>query len=131
MENSQFTPQTIAEEAVKILDSKKGHGIKMLKIPEKTVLADYFVICRGNSNTQVRALSGEVEEKLNEKGIKLLHTEGYNEGLWVVLDYGSVMVHIFNRESHEFYKLEKLWGDAEEVDINTFLPQNDELKESK
>ena len=120
-ENKELTPKEIAEKAVTILDSKKAHNIKLLHIEEKTVLADYFVFCRGNSNTQIRALAGEVEEKLLEQGVKPLHTEGYNEGIWTVLDYGSVIVHIFNREAHEFYKLEKLWADAEEIDISALL----------
>ena len=88
---------------------------------DKTVLADYFVICGGNSNTQVRALAGEVEEKLEEIDLKPHHIEGYNEATWTVLDYSSVIVHIFNRETREFYKLEKLWSDAENIDISALL----------
>ena len=115
------TPRTLAEEIVKILDSKKAKDIKLLRIDDKTVLADYFVICGGNSNTQVRALAGEVEEKLDEQGLKPHHIEGYNEATWTVLDYSSVIVHVFNRESREFYKLEKLWSDAEDIDISNLL----------
>ena len=72
-------PRTLAEEITKILDSKKANGIKLLRIDDKTVLADYFVICGGNSNTQVRAIAGEVEEKLEEMGLTPHHIEGYNE----------------------------------------------------
>ncbi|MBR5313910.1 MAG: ribosome silencing factor [Clostridia bacterium] len=114
-------PRVLAEEITKILDAKKANGLKLLRIDDKTVLADYFVICGGNSNTQVRALAGEVEEKLAEMGLNPHHIEGYNEAVWTVLDYCSVIVHIFNREAREFYKLEKLWSDAEDIDISSLL----------
>ena len=117
----EMTPRELAEFAVKTLDAKKARNIKLLRIEDKTVLSDYFVICGGGSNTQVRALAGEVEEKLEEMGIKPLHLEGYNEASWTVLDYGSVIVHIFCREAREFYKLEKLWSDAEDIDISGLL----------
>lgn len=117
----EMTPRELAEFAVKTLDAKKARDIKLLRIEDKTVLADYFVICGGGSNTQVRALAGEVEEKLEEMDIKPLHLEGYNEASWTVLDYGSVIVHIFCREAREFYKLEKLWSDAEDIDISGLL----------
>ncbi|MBQ4116313.1 MAG: ribosome silencing factor [Clostridia bacterium] len=111
----------MAEFIIKTLDAKKAKDIKLIRIEDKTVLADYFVICGGNSNTQVRALAGEVEEKLEENGIKPHHIEGYNEASWTVLDYSSVIVHIFCREAREFYKLEKLWSDAENIDISNLL----------
>lgn len=119
--NIELSPRELAEEITKILDSKKARDIKVLRIDDKTVLADFFVICGGNSNTQVRAIAGEVEEKLEEMGIKPHHIEGYNEAVWTVLDYSSVIVHIFSREAREFYKLEKLWSDAEDIDISDLL----------
>ena len=119
--NNEMTPRELAELAVKTLDAKKARNIKLLRIEDKTVLADYFVICGGNSNTQIRALAGEVEEKLNEAGIAPHHIEGYNEASWTVLDYGCVIVHIFSNEAREFYKLEKLWSDAEDIDISELL----------
>jgi len=118
---NEMTPRMLAESIVKILDAKKARDIKLIRIEDKTVLADYFVICGGNSNTQVRALAGEVEEKLEENGITPHHVEGYNEAVWTVLDYSSVIVHVFNREAREFYKLEKLWSDAENIDISGLL----------
>ncbi len=120
-ENITVTPRQLAEEIAKILDSKKAKDIKVLHIEEQTVLADYFVICCGNSNTQIRALAGEVEEKLKEINIEPHHIEGFNEATWTVLDYGSVIVHIFSREAREFYKLEKLWNDSEDIDISSLL----------
>ena len=119
--NNEILPRTLAETIVKILDTKKARNIKLLRIDDKTVLADYFVICGGNSNTQIRALAGEVEEKLAEIGITPHHIEGYNEASWTVLDYSSVIVHIFSREARDFYKLEKLWSDAEDIDISELL----------
>lgn len=120
-ENITLSPRMLAEEIVKILDSKKAKDIKALYVEEQTVLADYFVICCGNSNTQIRALAGEVEEKLKEMKIEPLHIEGYNEASWTILDYGTVIVHIFSREAREFYKLEKLWSDSENIDISSLL----------
>ena len=117
----ELTPRELAEFIVKTLDSKKARKIKLLRIEDKTVLADYFVICEGTSNTQIRALAGEVEEKLAEIGMPLLHVEGYNEASWTVLDSNSVMTHIFSRDAREFYKLEKLWSEAEDIDISSLL----------
>ena len=79
------------------------------------MLTDYFVICTGLSNTQIKALGGEVEYKLGLRGVDPRHFEGRDNNNWVVLDYGTVILHIFSRESRDFYKLEKLYGDAEEV----------------
>ena len=118
---NEMTPRELAEFIVKTLDAKKAKNIKLIKIDDKTILADYFVICGGNSNTQVKALAGEVEEKLNEIGLAPHHMEGYNEGIWTVVDYCSVIVHVFGREAREFYKLEKLWSDAEDIDISELL----------
>lgn len=115
----------LAHDIVKILDSKKAHGLKLLRVREKTVIADYFVICTGNSNTQIRALSGELEEKLGEKGIVQDRIEGYNEANWIIMDYGSVIVHIFNREMRSFYNLEKLWSEAVEIDISQWFDDSD------
>lgn len=121
IETKELTPRELGEFIVKTLDAKKARDIKLIRIDDKTVLADYFVICGGNSNTQVRALAGEVEEKLKEIGIDPHHMEGYNEATWTVLDYCSVIVHIFSREAREFYKLEKLWSDGEDIDISGLL----------
>lgn len=113
----QMTSEDIAREIVHILDERKARDIKLLSVRDKTVLTDYFVICSGNSNTQIKALSGEVEFKLGEKGITPLHIDGFDAGTWIAMDYAHVIVHIFNREQREFYKLEKLWGDAEEIPL--------------
>ena len=111
--------EEIARAIADVLDSMKARDIKLLRVSDKTVMTVYFVICSGTSNTQIKALSGEVEYKLGERGVSPLHIEGYETGTWIAMDYAHVMVHIFNREQRDFYKLEKLWGDACEVPLNT------------
>ena len=115
------SPLEIAKALVHVLDMKKGREIKLLHIADHTIIADYFVICGGTSNTNVRALAGEVEYKLGQAGVEALRMDGYTEGEWVAVDFGCVIVHIMNRENRDFYKLEKLWSDAESVDISVIL----------
>lgn len=117
----EVTSLSLASDIVKILDAGKAGQIKMLRVNDKTVMTDYFVICSGTSNTHIKSLSGEIDFKLGEKGIKPLGIDGYETGMWIVMDYAYVMVHIFNREQRDFFKLEKLWSDAEEVDIDGFI----------
>ena len=116
----------LAEIAVKALDSKKGKEIRLIRIDKITTLAEYFVICTGTSNTQINALGDEVEKELTEKGEEPLHREGYRGGTWVLLDYGCVVVHVFNDEARKFYSLEHLWADGEEVDLSAILPHAEE-----
>ena len=116
----------LAEIAVKALDSKKGKEIKLIRIDKITTLAEYFVICTGTSNTQINALGDEVEKELDQLGEQPIHREGYRGGTWVLLDYGCVVVHIFNDEARKFYSLEHLWADGEEVDLSAILPHAEE-----
>lgn len=116
----------LAEIAVKALDSKKGKEIRLIRIDKITTLAEYFVICTGTSNTQINALCDAVEKELTEKGEEQLHREGYRGGTWVLLDYGCVVVHVFNDEARKFYSLEHLWADGEEVDLSAILPHAEE-----
>lgn len=116
----------LAEIAVKALDSKKGKEIRLIRIDKITTLAEYFVICTGTSNTQINALCDAVEKELTEKGEEPLHREGYRGGTWVLLDYGCVVVHVFNDEARKFYSLEHLWADGEEVDLSAILPHGEE-----
>ena len=108
-------PKELAHAIFDVLDAKKAHNIKVLHVHDQTVITDYFVICSGNSGTQVKALGGEVEYKIGLRDMDPLHFEGRDNNGWIVVDYGSVIVHIFNRENRDFYKLDKLYGDAEEV----------------
>ena len=116
----------MAEIAGKALDSKKGKEIRLIRIDKITTLAEYFVICTGTSNTQINALCDAVEKELTEKGEEPLHREGYRGGTWVLLDYGCVVVHVFNDEARKFYSLEHLWADGEEVDLSAILPHAEE-----
>lgn len=109
------SPEELAHAIFDVLDAKKARDIQVLRVREQTVLADFFVICTGLSSTQIKALGGEVEYKLEQRGVAPQHFEGRDNNAWVVLDYGTVIVHIFSRESRDFYKLEKLYGDAEAV----------------
>lgn len=101
----------LAEAIAEVLDSKKGHDVKVLHVEDKTVIAEYFVICTGNSSTQIKALVGEVEFRLEERGVKPYGIEGRDNNSWMILDYSNVIVHVFSRESREFYNLEKLYED--------------------
>ena len=107
--------------AVKALDNKQGKDIKVLRTADQTTLADYFVICNGTSITQVRALADAVEEAMSKAGEEPHHIEGHRGGLWTLMDYSSVVVHIFTEEGREFYSLERLWSDAQPVDVSEYL----------
>ena len=113
-----MTPKEMAELIVKTLDSKMARDMKLLRVTDVTVLADYFVICTANSTTQIKTLADEVEAVVEAQGENKLHREGYRGGGWVLIDFGCVVVHLFMEEAREFYKLERLWADAEEIDIS-------------
>ncbi len=115
------SPEELASAIINILYAKKAHDIKLLHVTDQTVIADYFVIATGTSNTQIKALADELEYKTGLCGVKPKSTEGFREATWIVLDYSSVIVHIFNRETREFYNLEKLWGDSENVDVSKYI----------
>ena len=119
-----MTSNEILKNAVKILDGKKAEQLTAIKIKDLTILAEYFIIASGNSNTQVRAMADEVEFKLGEMGLRPYKVEGYQTANWIVLDYSTVVIHIFLRETREFYNLERLWAEGEQVDISHLLKQN-------
>ena len=119
-----MTPKELAILAAKALDGKKGGEIKIMEVTELTTLADYFVICTGASNTQINALCDAVEEMLEtEAGEKPLHRVGHRGGIWVLLDYGCLVVHVFNSEAREFYSLERLWSDGKPLDMSEILTE--------
>ena len=107
--------------AVSVLDSKKARNIKVLNISPLTTIADYFVVCSGGSTTQIKALSDALDEELEKVGVHFIGKEGFNAANWILMDYGSVVVHIFSEETRDFYSLEHLWADAEEVDISEYI----------
>lgn len=111
------------EIAVKALDSKKANNIKVLKVEDLTILANYFIIASATSTTQVRALADAVEYKLGEKGVKPKSIDGYQSQTWIVLDYYDVIVHVFLEETRDFYQLERLWADGTPVDISKMLTE--------
>ena len=117
-------PETLAKFIVAILDSKKARDIKLLHVEKQTVIADYFVICTGMSRTQIRALADEVDFKLSHYGMTPLHVEGADSGIWVLQDYGYVILHVFTDEAREFYKLEKLYQDTTEQDITALITED-------
>ena len=105
----------------KALDSKKGQNIKVLKTENLTTIADYFVLCTATASTQVKAMSDACEEAAEKNGEEAHHIEGHRDGAWLLMDFSSVVVHIFTDEARKFYDLERLWGDAEEVDLSEIL----------
>ena len=113
-----------AKKAVKVLDAKKANDIALLKVSDLTILADYFVICSANSTTQVRALADSIEEEFEKVGINPLSREGKQGLNWILLDYGDFILHIFVQETREFYGLEKLWDDAEKMDIDKIINES-------
>ena len=114
-------PKDIAEFVVKILDAKKAKDIKLLYVEDKTSIADYFVICTGNSKTQVSSLSEEIEFRLGQNDIKPLHIEGHRGDTWILSDYGSIILHVFSADQRDFYKIEKLYDEGSAVDISTLI----------
>lgn len=98
-------------------DEKKAQGVVVLKLSSLTEFTDYFVICAGNSTRQTQAIADAVIEELKRFKTRPLHTEGYNNAEWILIDYGAFVVHIFTEESRNFYDLERLWRDAEKVKV--------------
>ena len=116
-----LSAKEVAYEVTKALDAKKGMDIKLLRITEVSSLADYFLICTGTSNTHVKTLCDYAEYTLEQLGEKLLGREGHRGNSWELLDYGSIVVHVFTQEAREFYSLERLWADAEQIDISDII----------
>ena len=109
---------------VRVLDAKRAQDIKLLYVENRTIIADYFVLCTGTSTTQVSALSEEVEYRLSQYGIAPLHTEGKRGDTWILTDYGSVLLHVFSEQQRDFYKLEKLYDEGSEQDISGLLSED-------
>ena len=110
----------LANKIAAAASDKKARDILIMDMTRISPVTDHFVICSANSTTQVKAIADNIEEKLEEQGIRLLRKEGYREGRWILLDYGACVVHVFVEEERLFYHLERLWSDA---DTRTFAPQ--------
>ena len=111
----------LLDTVIKALDSKRAEDIRLLCIKDITVVADYFIIANGTSNTQTKALADEVEFQLKQKGVEPLRIEGYQTANWIAMDYGTFIVHVFYKETREYYNLERLWNDAEQIDISDLI----------
>lgn len=118
-----MTVDTIWQSAVHTLDKHKAEDIRVLEVSGITSIADYFLLASGGSANQVRSLADYVEEELAKIGKRPLRNEGYHSGEWITLDYGDVLIHVFRRETRDFYDLERLWVDAADVDITPYLIQ--------
>ena len=102
---------------VRAAEEKKAEDIVVLNMKGISLITDYFVICHGNSDRQVQAIASEIMDKVHEKGYHVNRTEGFEEGRWILLDLGDVVVHVFHRDERAYYNLERLWGDAPVVKI--------------
>ena len=118
-----LAPKEIAIAVTKALDAKKGLDIKLLKIDKISTLADYFLICTGTSNTHVRTLCDYAEVCLQDMGETMLGREGHRGNSWELLDFGTIVVHVFTEEAREFYSLERLWADAEVIPLTEIIPE--------
>lgn len=119
-----LTPKEVAVVATKALDAKKGVGIKLIRISDVSSLADYFLICTGTSNTHVKTLCDNAEYELERVGEKMLGREGHRGNTWELLDFGSVVIHVFTDETREFYALERLWSDGEVIPLDSILTED-------
>ena len=119
-----LSAKEVAYAVTKALDEKKGMDIKLLRINDVSSLADYFLICTGTSNTHVKTLCDYAEFTLEQLGEPMLGREGHRGNSWELLDFGSLVVHVFTEEAREFYALERLWADAEDVDLTDIVLPN-------
>ncbi len=107
----------MAKIAYQALDDRKGEDIKVIDISNVSVLADYFIIANGSNANQVNAMVDNVEEELAKNGFHAKQREGYGLGNWVLLDFGEVIVHVFDKENRLFYDLERIWRDGKSVEV--------------
>lgn len=109
---TQKQSKTMARLAVQALEDKKAQDIRILDISEVSVLADYFLIASGSNKNQVQAMVDNVEEQLHEAGFTPRQVEGYSTANWILLDYGDIIIHVFDEENRLFYDLERIWRDG-------------------
>ena len=109
----------MAKLAYEALDERKGEDIKIIDISNVSTIADYFIIANGTNDNQVRALVDSVEDKLAKEGFDAKQREGIGLGSWVLLDFGQIIVHVFDKENRLFYDLERIWRDGSYVDVDT------------
>lgn len=107
----------MAKVAYTALDEKKGEDIKIIDISKISIMADYFVIANGTNLSQVQAMVDNVQEKMHEAGFAVKRVEGNRSSSWILLDYGDVVVHVFDKEDRLFYDLERIWSDGRQVEL--------------
>ena len=115
------TEKMMAQIACKAIDDKKGQDIKIIDIHNVSVIADYFVIASGTNSNQVQAIVDNVEEQLGRAGFEAKQIEGNRNSSWILMDYGDVIVHVFDEENRLFYDLEKIWRDGKVLEMDAFL----------
>jgi ribosome-associated protein len=113
--------QELLKMAVKAADDKRAEDILALNMQGISLIADYFIICHGNSDKQVQAIAREIKAKAEENGYNVRRMEGFDEATWILIDLGDVVAHVFHRDERSYYKLERLWGDAPLEDIRSEL----------
>lgn len=113
--------EVLLEMAVKAADEKNAQDIVALNMQGISLIADYFLICHGNSSKQVQAIAREIKDRAQEKEYPVKRLEGFAEAKWILIDLGDVVVHVFDKEERHYYQLEKLWGDATKVELSTVL----------
>ena len=118
----------LTKKIASILDSKKAMEIEAIHVRDLTIIADYFIIASGTSNTQVKALADEIDFQLSQIGIKPTRVEGYNTATWILLDYANVLVHVFQQGTRDFYSLERLWSDGEKLDLSDVISHENNNK---
>lgn len=107
--------ENVVEKIVVAAEDKKANDVRVLDVEGISMVTDAFVICSANSDTQVKAIADNIEKELAKDGIKMLHQEGYREGHWILMDFGTCIVHVFTEEERSFYNLERLWGNQHPV----------------
>lgn len=111
----------MAKLALKAMEEKKAEDIKVIDIHEVSTIADYFLIASGNNRSQIQAICDEVEETLGRAGYPKKQSEGYDSANWILMDYGDIIVHIFDKQNRLFYDLERIWRDGKEIDVNDIV----------
>ena len=126
-----MTSKELLDEIIKSIDDKKGKDTKALFVSSFTTLSDYFVICTGTSSTHIKAIADGVEKDLRQKhDLSPHHVEGYSSASWILMDYSDVLVNILLDDTRKFYSLERLWGDAESIDVEKILEASLEGREN-
>lgn len=110
METKEVLKEQV-QKLMEVLSNKKALDVVGIYIADRTIIADWMIVCSGRVSAQVKALCDEVEKKAQEYGLVAKRTEGYNEGRWIVIDFSSILIHIFHPEEREYYNIERLWVD--------------------